>query len=167
MKPVFQLCLTLVWLMVFGGVSLSEAPTEGNIHLELGKKVVCKDCDEFCINERQTVETGNFTMSNGDLIVVEKRYLRLTLYRDGNVLKRYTVAVGKPETPTPVGEWKIINKGGKWGGAFGDRWMGINCPWGIYGIHGTDKPGSIGRMSSHGCIRMHNRNVMELYSLVQ
>lgn len=166
MKPVAALFLTLIWLIISGGRPLVGA-AQKETRSDWEKKIVCNDYDEFYINEQQTVQTGNFTIPNGDLIVVEKRYLRLTLYRDGNVLKQYTVAIGKPETPTPVGEWKIINKGGKWGGGFGARWMGINCPWGIYGIHGTNKPDSIGRKSSHGCIRMHNRNVIELYNLVQ
>jgi hypothetical protein len=132
-----------------------------------GQEIICKDGDKFGIIERDTVETAIQAQDCSDLIVIEKRYLRLTLYRDREPLKVYTVAIGKPETPSPVGEWRIIHKGGKWGGGFGERWLGLNVPWGIYGIHGTDKPGSIGRMSSHGCIRMRNRQVTELYNLVQ
>ena len=40
-------------------------------------------------------------------------------------------------------------------------------PWGIYGIHGTNKPHSIGTDASHGCIRMFNSQVEELYELVK
>jgi lipoprotein-anchoring transpeptidase ErfK/SrfK len=35
-----------------------------------------------------------------------------------------------------------------------------------YGIHGTHEPESTGRMSSNGCIRMKNKEVNELYSIV-
>jgi hypothetical protein len=45
--------------------------------------------------------------------------------------------------------------------------MGMNVPWGVYGIHGTTKPDSIGRAASHGCIRMQNKDVIELYELVK
>ena len=45
--------------------------------------------------------------------------------------------------------------------------MGLNVPWGIYGIHGTNKPYSIGSRASHGCIRMLNFQVTELYSMVK
>lgn len=90
----------------------------------------------------------------------------LTVYSDGEVYKTYPVAIGKPDTPTPVGEWKIIHKSSGWGGGFGTRWLGLNVPWGIYGIHGTNKPWSIGRAESHGCIRMHNRDVEELFPWV-
>jgi hypothetical protein len=36
-----------------------------------------------------------------------------------------------------------------------------------YGIHGTNMPNSIGRAASHGCIRMRNQDVEELFELVQ
>lgn len=90
----------------------------------------------------------------------------LVLYQGATELKRYAVAVGKSSTPTPLGEWKVIDKGTDWGSGFGTRWMGLNVPWGIYGIHGTNRPGSIGSSASHGCIRMHNAQVEELYPLV-
>jgi N-acetyl-anhydromuramyl-L-alanine amidase AmpD len=41
-----------------------------------------------------------------------------------------------------------------------------NVPWGIYGIHGTNKPWSIGQFASHGCIRMRNKDVEELFEWV-
>jgi len=37
---------------------------------------------------------------------------------------------------------------------------------GVYAIHGTNNPGSVGRFVSHGCIRMYNRDIRELYSMV-
>ena len=36
-----------------------------------------------------------------------------------------------------------------------------------YGIHGTNRPTSIGKAASHGCIRMRNQDVEELFELVQ
>jgi murein L,D-transpeptidase YcbB/YkuD len=39
--------------------------------------------------------------------------------------------------------------------------------WGVYGIHGTTRPDSIGRAASHGCIRMRNGSAAELYELVK
>lgn len=44
--------------------------------------------------------------------------------------------------------------------------MGLNVPWGTYGIHGTNRPNSIGHRASHGCIRMNNKDVAELYDIV-
>lgn len=102
------------------------------------------------------------------MIVVDTNTLKLTLYVDGKPYKTYPVAVGRPRETTlsPVGEWRIVHKARNWGGGFGTRWMGLNVPWGIYGIHGTNKPWSIGTRASAGCIRMFNHDVEELYSWV-
>ena len=129
-------------------------------------KVTCEDGDEFTLMERD-ITTANNPVGNGDLINIDTKQLHLTLYRDGKVFRRYPVAVGEPDTPTPIGEWRIIHKGGNWGNGFGVRWMGLNVPWGVYGIHGTNKPWSIGTRASHGCIRMFNHHVTELYDLVK
>ena len=37
---------------------------------------------------------------------------------------------------------------------------------GEYAIHGTNAPGSIGGFVSHGCIRMYNSDIMDLYNRV-
>lgn len=79
----------------------------------------------------------------------------LTLLKNNEIYKTYPVAVGKPSTPTPLGNFIIIKKG-LWGEQFGGHFMQINVPNGIYGIHGTDKPWSIGKSVSHGCVRMYN-----------
>lgn len=44
--------------------------------------------------------------------------------------------------------------------------MGLNVPWGQFGIHGTLNPYSVGWSSSHGCIRMNNNDVAELYKII-
>ena len=99
-------------------------------------------------------------------LVVDTAARTLTVYSEGQVFTRFPVAVGKPSTPSPAGEWAVVEKS-RWGGGFGTRWMGLNVPWGKYGIHGTNKPGSIGHAVSGGCIRMHNRNVEELFRWVK
>ncbi|KNZ68564.1 ErfK/YbiS/YcfS/YnhG family protein [Thermincola ferriacetica] len=91
----------------------------------------------------------------------------LIVYDDDKVFKTYRVAVGRNKTPTPVGEWRIVRKAKNWGTGFGTRWLGLSVPWGLFGIHGTNKPWSIGSKASHGCIRMFNRDVEELYEWVK
>jgi len=90
----------------------------------------------------------------------------LTVYSDNQVIKTFPVGVGKSSTPSPVGEFKIIQKSVGWGNGFGTRWMRVSVPWGIYGIHGTNKPYSVGQSLSHGCIRMRNKDVEALYPLI-
>lgn len=99
-------------------------------------------------------------------IVVNPLRNELTLLIDGLPRKTYKIALGKPETPTPVGVFFVINKYKNWGSGFGSRWIGLSVPWGFYGIHGTNRPHSIGTDASHGCIRMHNRDVEDLYERV-
>ncbi len=100
----------------------------------------------------------------------------LSLYKDGVLLKEYPVCVGKQSTPTPQGEYKVIYKtiNPYWinkddvvppgpRNPLGVRWIGITKS---IGIHGNNKPASIGTFASAGCIRMYNRDVAEVYTLV-
>lgn len=97
-------------------------------------------------------------------ILVNTTNKTLTLYSNGQIKKTYPVAVGKPSTPTPKGTFTIKNKAPNPGGPFGVRWMGLTAPH--IGIHGTNNPASIGTAASAGCIRMHNKDVIELYNIV-
>lgn len=90
----------------------------------------------------------------------------LYYFEDGKVAAKYAVAVGKSSTPSPLGVFTINHKAANWGTGFGSRFMGLSVRWGKYGIHGTNNPGSIGSMASHGCFRMLNRDVEELYKKV-
>ncbi|WP_420094274.1 L,D-transpeptidase family protein [Paenibacillus faecalis] len=99
-------------------------------------------------------------------IEVYPQYHQLIVRAQGQKFKTYPIAVGNPSTPTPVGEYKIVYKGKDWGPSFGPRWLGLNVPWGTYGIHGTNRPHSIGQHQSHGCIRMRNRDVLELFEII-
>lgn len=108
-------------------------------------------------------------MYGGDLIKqwidISTREHRLRLYNDHHLIKTYPIAVGKMVTSTPLGTYKIINKQSHPGGPFGVFWMGLSKPH--YGIHGTNNPSSIGKNVSHGCIRMYNKDVLDLASRVR
>lgn len=99
-------------------------------------------------------------------ILVNTKAHTLTLFKDNKPYKTYKVAVGKPSTPSPKGTFKIINRAINPGGPFGVRWLGLNAPYGDYGIHGTNNPSSIGKSVSNGCIRMYNKDVLEVSNLV-
>lgn len=98
----------------------------------------------------------NIDLWNKELIVFENK----------KVIKRYSISIGTDLSPTPVGEFEITEKAKSWGGGFGSRWLGLNVPWGIYGIHGTNRPHLIGENVSSGCIRMHNEDVEQLYEMI-
>ncbi len=98
-------------------------------------------------------------------ILVDVEESKLYLFQDNELIKTYKCSGGKWSTPSPIGTWTIISKA-KWGEGFGGSWMGLNVPWGQFGIHGTLEQGSLGWASSHGCIRMENSEVAELYKII-
>jgi len=88
------------------------------------------------------------------------------------------VAVGAEDTPSPDGEFTIINHAANpsyWhegkeippgkDNPIGTRWIGLSLKG--YGIHGTNLQSSVGKAASHGCFRMKKKDVEELYSRVQ
>ena len=80
-------------------------------------------------------------------------------------VKTYPIAIGKKNTPSPIGVWQIKSKA-LMKGPFGGYWLGLNAPWDTFGIHGTSNPGSIGTMASNGCIRLYNHNIKELFDMI-
>ncbi|HHV62772.1 MAG TPA: L,D-transpeptidase family protein [Firmicutes bacterium] len=99
-------------------------------------------------------------------LLVNVDELTLTVYSGDKPYKTYPIAIGQWTTPTQLGEFTIIDKGYNPGGPFGTRWLGLNVPWGSYGIHGTNRPWSIGTAASQGCIRMFNEHVEEIFDWV-
>jgi len=101
-------------------------------------------------------------INNKILINTKQHYLEL--YEDGKVIGHYPVAVGKSSTPTPTGDFEVLLKRMNPGGGLGTRW--IQFTWRKHGIHGTNKPWLIGQAVSHGCVRMHNKDVEAVYKKV-
>lgn len=103
---------------------------------------------------------------------------KLAVIQDGVVIATFQVAVGTDVTPSPTGEFKVVNRvqnptyyhpgnvipAGK-NNPLGTRWLGLSEKG--YGIHGTNAPKSIGRAASHGCIRLRNRDMEKLFTLVK
>ncbi|HVT43590.1 MAG TPA: L,D-transpeptidase [Thermoanaerobaculia bacterium] len=108
----------------------------------------------------------------------------LDVFLDDERIKAYVVAIGKPDHPTPRGEFKIAHL------VWNPRWVPPNSRWARnkkptppghpdnpmkvvklffkepdYYIHGTDADDSLGQEASHGCIRMAQGDVEELGKL--
>lgn len=111
------------------------------------------------------------------MIVVSLEDRKLALMEDGRVKKIYSVAVGKPSTPSPAGSFtierrvknpvyhhngKTVEPGPE--NPVGTRWIGLSVKG--YGIHGTNMPKSIGKAASHGCIRMGKADIENLFDQV-
>ncbi|TCP65780.1 L,D-transpeptidase [Baia soyae] len=112
-------------------------------------------------------------------IEVNKKTNYLYLYQGKSVIKTYRIATGKSKAKTPEGTFQIITKfikpgwksipGGVSENPLGERWNGfrVNGDNGRkYGIHGTNNPRSIGTYASNGCIRMLNKDVIDLYDRI-
>jgi lipoprotein-anchoring transpeptidase ErfK/SrfK len=111
-------------------------------------------------------------------VVVSIPDRKLALLENDQVVGIYPVAVGAAVSPSPVGTFTIVNrvsnptyyKPGKIVGPgranpIGTRWIGLSAQG--YGIHGTDAPASIGFAKSHGCIRLRNQDVEQLFARVR
>lgn len=110
------------------------------------------------------------------LVLVDRSDRRLWVIRDGVVKFACRCAVGMPWTPTPTGTFKL-----------GKRHRTPNAYWGpwrlrlwkrvkvhgvvksvgtMYYIHGTSVPSSIGHYASHGCVRLLNKNIRKLSTVI-
>lgn len=142
---------------------------------------------ELFISQKITETYKKVILSEPLLIIVDKFEYRLYLFKDGNKIKSYNVAIGKNpgqkqrvgDMTTPTGYFKVdeviacsywthdFNDGnGEIPGAYGPWFISLETGWDGIGIHGTHNPSSIGTMASEGCIRMNNAEVTELKGLI-
>jgi L,D-transpeptidase ErfK/SrfK len=113
------------------------------------------------------------------LIRINVPEFKLYLYHAEELYEKFDVAVGKQETPSPLGDFWIVNKvlDPTWypsdGRApvppgiknpLGKYWMGLNIEG--YGIHGNSAAWSIGTPASLGCFRLHNDDIKKLFKIV-
>ena len=103
---------------------------------------------------------------------------KLVVVENGNVIAKFSVAVGAAASPSPTGEFQIVSRvsnptyyhpgtvipSGK-DNPIGTRWVGLSQKG--YGIHGTNAPRSVGQAASHGCIRLRNRDMERLFTMVR
>jgi L,D-transpeptidase catalytic domain len=111
-------------------------------------------------------------------IVVSIQDRKLAVVTDGIAIRVFAVAVGASVSPSPEGEFQIVSRlsnptyyhagtvvpPGK-NNPIGTRWVGLDKKG--YGIHGTNVPGSIGQAASHGCIRLRNRDMEQLFAMLR
>lgn len=122
------------------------------------------------------------TISKKQLIIVNKKINKLAFYENGQLVKTYSVATGRTSKLTPEGTFyireKIVNRpwykehipGGDPRNPLGKRWLGLSKQENggyPYGIHGNNNESSIGKYVSGGCIRMHNKEIIQLFSKVK
>lgn len=117
------------------------------------------------------------TLSNRTILVsIPDR--KLAVLEGDDVVATFPVAVGAAESPSPVGEFEIVSRvsnptyyhpgkvipSGK-DNPLGTRWLGLSQKG--YGIHGTNVPSSVGHAASHGCLRLRNRDIERLFTMLR
>ena len=127
---------------------------------------------------------------DGVLIDIPQRMLYLR--RDGALSAAYPASLGRVDWPTPTGDFRVtqLRRDPVWhvprsireeamrkgtalpaevpsgpANPLGHWWIGLDLAG--YGIHGTNRPWTVGRAVSHGCIRLRNADVEALFELVR
>jgi hypothetical protein len=118
---------------------------------------------------------GAFHATRGYLLV-NRTTLRATLFREGHVVFKAPVGVGKASTVTPSGHFYVVEKLRTLGDpVFGPYALGTSAyaptlsEWpggGVVGIHGTNEPALIPGRPSHGCVRMRNGDITRLWHVI-
>ncbi len=105
--------------------------------------------------------------------VIDKSEFSLFYIENGMIKYNFPIAIGTPKTPTPTGSFVVGQK----------LFTRPTCDWGArritllslrkgaytytgYNVHGTNNPDSIGKMASHGCVRLYNEDVVTLFDKV-
>jgi lipoprotein-anchoring transpeptidase ErfK/SrfK len=122
-----------------------------------------------------------------EVLLVRTGENKLYFYQNGKITHTYTVATGLPEYPTPTGLYEVTEKRymPTWVNPAPDGW-GAGMPamippgpgnplglrainWSASGIrfHGTTATYSLGHNASHGCVRLSNEDVIQLYDMVE
>lgn len=135
----------------------------------------------------RTLEPKTTTKDFDQVILVRIGENKLYLYEDGKIVRSWTVATGLPEYMTPTGIFEVteLRYMPTWVNPAPDTWgadmpaeipPGPGNPLGVRAInwsapairfHGTSATYSLGYNASHGCVRLSNEDVIELYNMVK
>jgi hypothetical protein len=91
---------------------------------------------------------------------------KLYLMNKNKMLKSYPLSKEKETALSPIGDW-TIDRMEEWTNETESFWMGLNVPWGTFGIRGTIIPIENVRTTSLGCISMLDKDAAELYAMVE
>ncbi len=168
------------------GYRLDKRTTARQVNAALGG-VEVRRLHERLIKLRPRRSVHDLRNANPTVLTVDRDHFRLRLFKRLRISRRYGIAVGMAGLETPSGFYRIQDKqvdpawhvprrawagslqgqtipGGAADNPLKARWLGIAD--GV-GIHGTAEDWSIGSRASHGCIRMHVADVIDLFPRVE
>ncbi len=142
---------------------------------------------KFVAGQKITVYNPGVSLNESiTRVVAHKKNETLYAYNGNKLVATYPTTVGSSSTPSPHGTYKVVSKVkmpwynatvGKGATAkkykiapgpnnpVGVVWMGLSKP--SYGLHGSPVPEGISRQASHGCIRLTNWDVLEVYANIK
>jgi lipoprotein-anchoring transpeptidase ErfK/SrfK len=168
------------------GRALPVAATRAAIDAALDDPAAVRKVHERLQTVSPKITFANLARVYNTVVTIDRDNFKLRLFKGLKFRKGYGIAVGMAGLDTPAGRYAIQNKqvnpawhvpNSVWAGALAGqvipggapnnplkaRWLGIAN--GV-GIHGTAEEWSIGTRASHGCIRMHVADVIDLFSRV-
>jgi lipoprotein-anchoring transpeptidase ErfK/SrfK len=166
-------------------VSITIALVGGGLIISSTTKAVANDLPAIATSDTQTgAVTPEVEPAVKEIhLLVNLTTKQVYVYLGTEVIAQYAIAIGKPGWETPKGTYRVfereenpIFKSFKTGriiksgpeNPLGTRWIGIWTDGKTrLGFHGTNQPELIGQAVSHGCIRMHNKDVTTLYEQVK
>jgi L,D-transpeptidase ErfK/SrfK len=170
-------------LVTLGFLIINVTPSHGSDSFSDAK-------EEFLQIEMPNIpnlKNPNVYLYNPEEVMNMKLVLKLGsrqvhVYQQNQLVASFPVAIGKKGWETPTGEFEIIQmiENPSWqnpwtgkvtppspNGPLGERWIGF---WtdgkNFIGFHGTPGEQLIGQAVSHGCVRMKNKDIKELFKLV-
>ena len=168
------------------GRALPIDATRAAIDAQVDDPAVPRKVHARLVKVKPQVTFANLARVYNTVVTIDRPNFKLRLFKGLKFRKSYGVAVGQPAYPTPAGRFAIQDKqvnpawhvpNSAWAGALAGqvipggapnnplkaRWLGIAN--GVC-IHGTAEDWSIGTRASHGCIRMHVSDVIDLFRRV-
>ncbi|MEL6223374.1 MAG: L,D-transpeptidase [Cyanobacteria bacterium J06627_8] len=115
-------------------------------------------------------------------LVIRLSQRRVFVYRGSSIETSYPIAIGRQGWETPTGRYEVLNmvENPEWQNPFtgdviaagpsnplGERWIGFWTDGSNFiGFHGTPNEASVGTAASHGCVRMYNHHIRQLFETV-
>jgi lipoprotein-anchoring transpeptidase ErfK/SrfK len=175
--------------VLFNGASLGVQECTTGVTLSFGRVSMPAGVSSFVAVASNGAETRDYEYRVRRLdypwatcIIIDKSDYRLYWVQGDELVQSYRIAIGKRRTPTPNAVWKVGRKDkASPRGVYGPRRLrlyrrityrtrsgrtGWRYRYSSYLIHGTNQPWVIGTMASHGCIRLTNAQIMDLWPRV-
>lgn len=122
----------------------------------------------FAMLTTSVLAEGRYRQS-GILAKIDLSAQRMSVYKNGRLKHTWKVSTARRGYRTPLGNYRPTRMYKRY---FSKKYYNSPMPYSVffhggYAIHGTNAVKRLGRVASHGCIRLHTKNAAKLYSMIQ